>query len=237
MEVELPPEALAMARRWPDLDRSEKRDLGRSLRRSGLSYSEIRAVIPVPKSTIANWCRDIRLDADQSDAIRRRTGSASRTGTSIDTQWRRRAEIAAIRAAAAEHAAQRFSDPVFVAGVSLYWGEGAKTVNDLSMTNADPRVLLSFITFVRAHLDPDARFSMSLNLHEGDDERRAREFWRLNLGLATAPFTKSYTKPAGTGHRKKHLPHGICRVRVRRGSDHWHRTMEWIDALAEHLAA
>lgn len=46
-------------------------------------------------------------------------------------------------------------------------------------------------------------------------------------------FTKSFIKPAGTGHRKNHLPHGVCRACMRRSADAWHRTMGWIDALVD----
>jgi len=36
----------------------------------------------------------------------------------------------------------------------------------------------------------------------------------------------------GPDHRKNKLPHGICRVRMRRGTDAWYRTLAWIDVVA-----
>ncbi len=69
------------------------------------------------------------------------------------------------------------------------------------------------------------RFVLSLHLHEGNAERLAFAYWRKATGLPEAPFTKTFIEPAGTGHRKNHLKHGICRVRLRNPSDHWNRTM------------
>jgi hypothetical protein len=71
-----------------------------------------------------------------------------------------------------------------------------------------------------------------MHLHEGNDEMNARRYWRSETGLDDANFIKTFIKPAGTGHRKNHLEHGVCTVRMRRASDAWNITMEWIDCAA-----
>ena len=237
MRPEIPRELLERAEKWSDLHRWERSELGKALRRLGLTYGEIRAIIPVPKGTLSYWCRDVGLSVDQVEAIRERSGARSRAGISVDTQHRRRLEIDAIRNEARAFAEQHIDDAFFVAGVTLYWGEGAKTRNGCSLTNADPAALRAFIAWARTYLDPDAAFVLSLHLHEGNDDAAAQEYWRLQTGLVDAPFTKTYVKPRGTGHRKNHLPHGICRVRMRNPSDPWNRIMVWIDVVACHFAA
>ena len=207
----------------------------KTLRRLGLTYGEIRDLIPVPKGTLSSWCRNIRLSPDQIAAIKERSSAGARKGVPVDTQHRRRTELERIRADARAFAAQRLDDSFFVAGVALYWGEGAKTRNRCSLTNADPAVLRTFISWVRSYLDTEAQFVLSLHLHEGNDDKTAQNFWREQVGLLEAPFTKTYVKAAGTGHRKNHLPHGICRVRVRNPSDHWNRIVVWIDVVASHF--
>lgn len=47
------------------MKRWEIKELARSLRRKGLSYSEIRTEIPLAKSTVSNWCKDIGLTKSQ----------------------------------------------------------------------------------------------------------------------------------------------------------------------------
>jgi hypothetical protein len=54
-------------------------------------------------------------------------------------------------------------------------------------------------------------------------------------GLTEANFHQTFIKPAGTGHRKNHLEHGICTVRMRKPSNAWQTVMEWIDVLARNF--
>jgi hypothetical protein len=207
--------------------------LGRALRQSGLSYGEIMDLIPVKKSTLATWCREIRLSPDQIAEIRQRTGSAA--GLPRDTQRKRRAEIEELRGVAAELVAELSSEPLWVAGLVMYWAEGSKGRNRLSVANTDPRALRLFLAWVRRYILPSAEFTLHLHLHEGNDELAAREYWRSALGMPHARFIKSFVKPEGTGHRKNHLKHGLCTVRMQRAADAWQITMTWIDVLATRL--
>ncbi|MFQ5524037.1 MAG: hypothetical protein ACE5F5_10730 [Acidimicrobiia bacterium] len=57
---------------WDSLSRWERSELGRDLRRAGLSYGEIMDLIPVKKSTLATWCNSVRLTEEQIEAIKKR---------------------------------------------------------------------------------------------------------------------------------------------------------------------
>jgi hypothetical protein len=225
------PELTARIEVWEALSRWERSELGKDLRREGLSYAEIMALVPVKKSTLATWCREVRLTDEQYAAIKERT-YGSRLGIPVDTQWRRRAEIEDVRTAARAEVPVLITDPVWVAGTVLYWAEGAKTQNHLRLNNSDPKALRLFIQWVRTFLKQDAAFSMQLHLHEGNDELLAKRYWIAETGLIDANFHRTFVKPAGTGHRKNHLPHGICTVTVRKSSDSWQTAMEWIETLA-----
>jgi hypothetical protein len=218
---------------WETLSRWERSELGKDLRRLGLSYGEIMDLIPVRKSTLATWCRDVRLTEEQYTGIKKRTGSQE--GIPRDTNRRRRAEIEQIRRDAVARVPELISDPLWLAGVVLYWAEGAKTRNQLRMANADPRALRLFVSWILRYVDPNASFSLHLHLHEGNDDESAQAYWRRETGLTTANFYKTFIKPRGTGHRKNHLPHGVCTIKVRRCADSWQRTMAWVEVLADHL--
>lgn len=219
-----PATLLAQAAGWEGLTRWERAELGRALRRLGWSYGEIRQLIPVPKGTLSNLCRDIRLSASQVQAIKARTDS--RLGVPRDTQRKRRARIEQIRREAASEIGALVRDPFWVAGTMLYWGEGSKTSNGLALANTDPRACRLFIRWTRRYHDPAARFVLKLNLHADNDELAARRFWAAESGLgADAEYYRTFIKPDGTGHRKNHLPHGVCQVRLRRSTDAFHRTM------------
>ncbi len=229
MRPEAPLHLLDAIGRWEVLSRWERAEVGRGLRQLGWSYGEIRDLVPVPKATLSGWCRDVRLTRAQVAAIRARTTSAR--GVPRDTQPRRRAEVQRIRADARTFARGRLKDPLFVAGTTMYWGEGAKTETRLMMTNADPAALRLFIRWVRRFHRSDAAFVLALHLHVGNEDAAAQRWWAEALELDRPDFTASVIKPAGTGHRKNHLPQGVCRVAMRRSADAWHRTMAWIEVI------
>jgi len=127
---------------YESLSRWEKSELGRDLRRLGLSYGEIMELIPVKKSTLATWCRDVRLTDEQVEGIKERRPPTP--GTPRNTQRKRRREVELIQAQAALEALHLADDPFWVAGVSMYWAEGSKTSRRLAMANADPAALRMF---------------------------------------------------------------------------------------------
>ncbi|HJR93584.1 MAG TPA: hypothetical protein VJ938_14165, partial [Acidimicrobiia bacterium] len=177
--MEIPDALQARIREWDRLSRWERSELGRDLRRLGMSYGEIMVHIEVQKTTLATWCRDIALTREQQTSIMARTGS--RASIPRDTNRRRRHEIDGIQRRAAEEAADLIHDPFWVAGVVLYWAEGAKTRNHLSMANSDPAALRLFIAWLRRFGGPALEFVIQLHLHEGNDEAAARAHWQRIL--------------------------------------------------------
>ena len=230
---DIPDDLIATAAIWDQLHRQERRRLGIELRRPGLTFREIREVIPVPKSTLQGWVRDVRLSSEQIDAIRLRAG---RRGIPVDTQWRRRLAVSDIRSTARSFAEDHLDDQLFVAGTVMYWAEGAKTRNFVDLANSDPNALRLFIKWARRYLGC-REFHLALHLHAGNDEAAAKDYWRRALGEPDATFGKTYVKPTRPGHRNNRLVHGICRVRTRNAADNWHRVMVFIDVVAHHLSA
>ncbi len=231
MKPEIPGHLAALVAQWSTLSSDGRRKLGRSLRRLGLTYREIGGEVSVPQSTLSGWCRDIALTDEQVEAIKRRTSNGA--GIPRDTQWKRREQVQSLRTEAWRRALELESDPLWVAGVALYWAEGAKTTRRLHMSNSDPAVLRVFMRWVEAYLDPSPSFRAAVWLHADNDEPAARRFWCNELGLDIGDFTKSYIKPDGTGHRKNHLAAGVCRVSVRRSADFWITTMTWCRHLSD----
>ncbi|MGB8361178.1 MAG: hypothetical protein WCE80_07245 [Acidimicrobiia bacterium] len=229
--MELETEVLERVRTYESSSRWDRRELGRDLRRLGLSYGEIMELIPVKKSTLATWCQDVALTPEQVEAIRRRTGQI--VGRPRDTQRKRHAQIKRLEARAREACESLAMDPFWTAGVALYWGEGSKTSRRLELTHSEPEALRLFMSWTRHYLDPTATFAASMNLHYDNDENAARTFWMNEMGLRASDFTKTFIKPEGTGHRKNHLATGVCRLRMRRSTDAFLTTMVWVDFMKQ----
>lgn len=229
--MELGASVLEQVGAWESLSRWERSELGKDLRRLGLSYGEIMELIPVKKSTLATWSRDVPLSAAQIEAIKKRR--AQIPGIPVNTQWKRHKEIEILKTKARSSALMLSDNTLWVAGVTLYWGEGSKTERRLSMAHSEPEALRLFKLWTQAFHDGQAEFSAALNLHANNDEPRAREYWTNELDIGPDVFTKTFIKPDGTGHRKNHLQNGICRLTRRRSADAFVTTMEWVGFLRD----
>ena len=233
--MELGSEFRSRIEEWERLSRWERSELGKDLRRLGLSYGEIMVLIPVKKSTLATWCREVRLSEEQYQAVKERT-YGSRLGIPVDTQWKRRLEVQEIRSQARSQVVDLMKDPFWVAGTILYWAEGTKGPHQVAVANTDPRTHLLFIRWIRRYVVATAEFRLHLHLHEGNDDDAAKEHWRTVLGLPDSLFHKTFVKPRGTGHRKNTHVHGVCKVRLMRSADAWQTIDAWIDEFAEQLS-
>lgn len=222
-------------RRWAELKRWERREIGQELRRIGLTYSEIALVIPVGKGTLSGWCRDLKLTPDQE--LRLRTGpgrvaAGRRRGIARRQSALERAQ--AIRKAARDEARTLRLDPFWVAGTVAYWSEGSKRSKDVKFSNSDPEMIRLFLPWSCRYLDiTPERFTIMLHLHAGQDEAETYAFWSKRTQLPPEQFGKSFIKPEGTGHRKNRLYNGTAQIRVRRSSALLHRVLGWVDGLRE----
>jgi hypothetical protein len=227
----IPDELRARAAGWSELKRWERRELGQELRRVGLSYTEIRQLIPVPTGTLSQWCRDVLLDDELRARLalkRPRLDSVRALGA------RRRAEaldrIASIRGRARAEVPALRDDPEWTAGLVAYWAEGTKRAKELQFSNSDPAMILLFIRWLDTFLEIDrSRLNPQLHLHSGQDEEERKRFWSEMLGIHVGQFRKAFFKVEGTGHRKNILYNGTISIRVRRSGEAFQRVLGWIE--------
>lgn len=223
---------VARVARWDELKRWERREIGQTLRKMGLSYREIRAVVPVPKGTLSEWCADIDLSEPHA---RRLADMRPDLAALRDAGTRRRMEArrarSEIRSAGRIEALQLVRDPLWIAGAVAYWSEGSKT-SSLRFTNSDDDLVRLFLRWGACYLDlSQERFTVSLHLHSGQDDEERKSFWSWRTGIPLERFGKTYIKPEGTGHRKNVLYAGTASVKVSRSGALLQRVLGWIDVL------
>ena len=115
------------------------------LRRRGKSYNEIRNQLRIPKSTLSGWLKKIHW----SDKIKHKlTEKAKEKSTirlcSLNKIYRR--YLSKIYEEARIEAKQEFEyfklHPLFVSGITIYWGEGDKlSRHQIRVGNTDPLMI------------------------------------------------------------------------------------------------
>ena len=102
----------------------------------------------------------------------------------------------------------------------LYWAEGAKSRNQLRISNSDPALIAFFVNFLREYFFvPDS--SLRIKCHLFADHRQRQEeveqFWVDLVGLRRTNLQKSYVNRFSRASKRKRtnrLPYGTCNVIV-----------------------
>lgn len=195
------------------------------LRRRGRSYNDIATQLGIPKSTLSGWLRtrswsqEIRrkLDQKQRQHSIKRMRALARVQKEKWEQWREE-----YRREARERFTSLVRDPLFIAGIMLYWGEGDnKSRSSVRLANTDPRMIKLFFRFLQhcCRLPPE-RIYIDLLLYPDLSPLPTRRFWSTYLGIAEEQFSKPQiirSKNFHGLHPSKRLQYGVCTIRVNSG--------------------
>src|SRR5262245_33598867 len=219
--------------------KDDVRAKARDLRRNGMAYKEIAAMLGVSKSSVSLWVRDMprpeRLSYEEC---------AKRQAAAVEAYWsaerRRRADAReAVRAAERAHIGTLVERDILMAGAIAYLCEGTKSKpyrrsGHVTFINSDPGLVRFYLRFLRSAGVKDDQLVFRLSIHESADIGAAQEFWQRITGADTSQFYRP--------NLKRHNPqtvrlntgsdyHGCLRIEVRRSGDLYERIAGWSDAV------
>ncbi len=205
----------------------QARTEARRLRREeGLAITEIAQRLDVAKSSVSNWVRDIPLTDAQQAALKAHY-------THYESQHQgSRAVIRKYRALRQHYQAEgrakaREGDPLHLAGCMLYWAEGRKSRNSLTLVNSDPQMLVFYMRFLRSCLDvTDSDIQIRISCYSESEDATARivAYWFDLLGLPCDCLKQIIVnrRPNSSQQRGRKLNYGTCEVAVHRTSQVQH---------------
>jgi len=191
----------------------QKHQKALELRATGKSYSDIKQVLGVSKSTLSLWLRNHPLSESKIRELRdwnqRRIENYKET--------RRKSREAILRSIYKEERRRinpMSSRDIFVSGLFLYWGEGGKTkIFELSMSNTNPAIIKAFIFWLRRSFGVEKnKIKIKLHLYKDMDINKETTFWAKTLKISKRQLKKPYIKESrfsGLSY-KKGFGHGTC---------------------------
>lgn len=199
-----------------------------------MAVEQICSRIQVAKSSVSVWCRDVELSASQRKELSGRGGKASGRGAANRLQ--RAQEIHQIRADAQQAIPCLSIKDLKMLGLMLYWAEGAKS-GLVDFANSDPdTIALMMIWFRKVCRIQERDFRIQLHLHAGQDELLLKKYWSELTGVPLQQFHRSFTKPKGTGHRKRKLYYGTVKIRIC-NKNCLHQILGWIEAVRKQVGS
>jgi len=206
------------------------------LRREGKSYREIHAALGTPMSTLSKWFSG----SEWSIGLRQklvRDGAVERVARMRELNRIRGARLSRAYQKAREEAGEEWKglkhDPLFIAGLSLYWTGGDRVSKaQVRFSTSDMEKAKFFIEFLKRPCGvPSEKIRASLTVYPGQDDQSNRRFWAFALG-PTLRFNKSAVVPGP--HTAQKLRYGICTLTV--SSAYLKiKVQEWLKILPKQL--
>ena len=186
------------------------------LRKRGKSYSKISKELDVPKSTLSNWFSDINwsklikvdLTKKANYIARKRLRSYNKKQKIFWEAWREQA-----RQQARDSFSKLKSNPLFISGIMIYWGEGDSKIENshVRISNTNPDMIRLFNLFLRIICEvPKEKIKMAMILYPYLNESKCKNFWSKTSGISQNQFTK--TQFIKGRHPTKRLTNGIALV-------------------------
>jgi len=208
------------------------------LRKNGESYDLISKKLSIPKSTLSSWFSH-QLWSDEIknnlNLLRLRKSSENLIKANlIRTKNQKEKRVNYIREAQIDFN-KLINNPLFLVGLSIYWGEGDKTDNGrVSVINTDPELLNTVVKFYRECLGiSDDKLRIGLFIYKDINQDIAIKFWSDKLKIPKQQFIKIQKLKSRSRLAKNKIKFGICSL-------YFSSTMfsikihEWIRLLSIH---
>jgi len=106
------------------------------------------------------------------------------------------------------------NNPLFIAGVAIYWGEGdSKSKHNTRMANTDPAMIKIFIDFLTKMCKiKKEKIKAWILVYPDLDQNKCLEYWKKHTGLKLDNFNKTIC--INGKHKTKRLDFGVCNIGV-----------------------
>lgn len=194
------------------------RHLAIKLRKKGMSYNKISKELGIPKSTMSYWFKGESWSEDLKKELSRRALYVAKKRLRLINKERRE-KWEKWREEHRQIARKEFpslkNNPLFLAGLMLYWGEGDSKIENglVRISNTDSEMIRLFVEFLYRNCKvPRKEIKAKLILYPDLNEKASKKYWNKHTGIPLCQFRKTqfiYRK-----HPTRRLACGICDVYV-----------------------
>lgn len=229
-----------------------------NLRKEGLSYAEIKKQIPVSKSTLSGWFKDLKLSPDQLSKLKQnRIGTIKRVAEKKIAQTQ--GLIQAIQIRSAEDIGKITKRELWLMGVILYWRERVLNRNEgdlhkgVRFTSSDPFLINIFLKWLhdigglaKDEIGFDIFVSLAKNIKNTGEESKNKaetqkvvDYWAINTGFNNSYFSHIYYQKKRQRRSKRKISNrsemGLLRIRVKASSMLARQISGWIEGVKKTL--
>ncbi len=206
-----------------------KKGIAIELRKKGLSYSEIKNSINIPKSTIAYWLKNVQLSEPQTEKLKARRLEVAKLNSEKRISKILKV-IEDIKKSSAKNIKRISRRELWLMGIVLYWRE--KNKNDFRkgvyFSSSNPALIKFFLRWLKQIgkiEDKEILFDIFTGLI-GKNKKDISTYWSEVTGFPEKNFFRIYIqKRASKGFQ------GFLRIRVRASSMLARQISGWIEGI------
>lgn len=221
--------------------KTELKNKAVALRREGNTYSEIMKIIPVAKSTLSEWLREVGMVKEVKQIFTEKRRLASLRGG----QAKRRQRIEKsnkIFNTAEREIGKLTRRELWLLGIALYWAEGSKEKegrpgSGVIFVNSDYEMIVLFLKWLIEIIglkEDEIRFEIYIHDSYRNEVTRFQRYWSQKTGLSLNYFDTVYYKRNKFNTKRKNigdLYNGQLRVKVSRSSTLNRRITGWVRGI------
>lgn len=164
------------------------------LRDIGYSYSQIKEKIGVSKSTLSDWLRDMPLSDKRIRELR--DFNSERIERYRNTMKEKKDKrLREVYKKVSKDIGSFSNREIFLLGLFLYWGEGAKTARcSTQLTNTNPAIIKFFIKWLELLGVNKKDLKIKLHIYSDMKVKESIAFWSKILKINRQQFKKPYIK-------------------------------------------
>lgn len=206
------------------------------MRQSGMSYSDIKSRLAIPKSTLSSWFKDQKWSNEVArQCAKNATSAAAMRITVLNTI--RGSRLSKLYEEARQDALVDFHElkfhPLFISGLLLYWSHGNKVLKQpIVFSSSDVKKIKIFKLFLESVCGVrNYRIQLIFNSNCGQEED-VKMVWMRNCGFSSGKFLKNVKMNAKCRSNKPYF--GICNVIVN-SAYLKNKILKWIELFYEEI--
>lgn len=217
----------------------------RTLRGEGKTYSEIKNIldISVPKSTLSDWCKNVKLPAWYDEKIKELNNKSFNKARKIawaSNRKKREDFLKSVEGEAMKIVASLDEVNLKIILAALYLGEGAKWKghSGLMLGSSDPDVVLLYMALLdRCYGIKSRELKCRICYRADQDIKKLEVFWSKITGIPLNNFYKTKPDPRTIGKKTKNKEYkGVCVITCK-GADIQLELEQIVKILIKHLRA
>lgn len=214
------------------------------LRKRGFSYSEILKEVPVAKSTLSLWLKNIGLAKKQKQRLtEKKLASALRGARAKRTH--RLVITEEIKNKARNEIGKLSDRELWLIGIALYWAEGSKQKEHnvsqaVKFSNSDPlmvRVFLQWLQNICKISKSDIYFRIAIHETAANRLEEVQRYWANTTGFSLNNFLKTDWKKHKINTRRKNVGdkyYGLLNIYIKSSTNFNRKIQGWIGGISKY---